>query len=111
MGDQQESARQRGGDGREHQRAGTRFAGDGKPGDDNRRRQELQHRRGGGVGLLDSHQEGVLHGERAEQRKDQQTDGVFAVLQDAENLIAVKEREHQKDQAGEQQARHGQKRR
>ena len=111
MGYQQERACQRCPDGGQHQRPRSCFAGQRKPGDDNGRRQELQHRRGRGVRFLDGHQEGVLHGQRATQREEQQAEGIFAVLQDAENFVAVHKGEHQENQASEQQTRHGQKRR
>ncbi|SSM33206.1 Uncharacterised protein [Klebsiella pneumoniae] len=62
MGHQQKGARQRGADSSQHQRCGTRFAGEGEPGDDDRRRQKLQHRGRGGIGFFNGHQKGELHG-------------------------------------------------
>ena len=58
MGDQQKGSGQRGGDGQRHRQAGALAPGEREPGDDDRRREELQHGRRGGVGAFDGHQEG-----------------------------------------------------
>ncbi len=111
MGDQQESTDQRRKNRGQDKHAGTRFPRQGEPRHDDGRRQKLEHGGGSGVGFFNRQQEGELHGERADQREKQQAEGVFAMLDDRENLVAVHEGERQEDHAGKQQANHGQVRR
>jgi hypothetical protein len=63
----------------------------------------LQHGGSGGVGFFNRQQEGELHGERANQRENQQADGIFAIFDDRENLVAVNEGEREQDNTGKQQ--------
>ena len=111
MGDQQEGADKRGRNGGKDKAPWARFAHNGEPGDDNGWRQELQNGRRGGVGFFNRQQEGELNGHCADQGEQQQAENVFALFQDAENAIAVQERERQQDKATGEQANHRQKRR
>ncbi len=111
MGDQQERPDKRGHNRGQNKHAGALFPRQREPCHDNRWRQKLQHGGRCRVGFFNRQQEGELHGERADQREKQQAEGVFAMLDDRENLVAVNEGERQQDHAGKQQANHGQVRR